>query len=146
MQRRQAEQARADLDLSKLEVLRDQVKEDPANVSKWQVAVDQLEMVADAGANPLIAPRLAALRQEVEAGLADAQRDQQLLEELQEILISHGMAGAAFPDLIADAFRDGGMDFEADDPTPAVHRLLSRPEVVRTELTGFLDLLAGQRT
>ena len=125
------EQAAAiDRVVGQADTLRDQARANPEDLSRWQVAlaaVEQAEAAGDAGA----APRLLALRTEVQAGLDAAQRDKALLDRLVDIRSAEAddPDGSITDRDYADAFREAGIDLATLPPAEAGAKIKARPAV-----------------
>ncbi len=120
--------------------LRDQATENPEDVTRWHVAlaaVKQAEAAGDASA----APRLLALRDEIQAGLDAAQRDKTLLDRLVDIRSAEADDGdgSVTDHDYAEAFRAAGIDLAKLTPAEAGARIKARPPSVAIALASALD-------
>ena len=120
--------------------LRDQAKENPEDVTRWQVAlaaVNQAEAAGDAAATP----RLLALREEVHAGLDAARRDKTLLDRLVDIRSAEAddWDGSISDADYAEAFRAGGIDVARLPAAEAGAKIKARPPSVAMALATALD-------
>ena len=100
--------------------LRDQAKGNPEDVARWQVALAAVKQ-AEAAGDEAAAPRLLALREEIQAGLDAAQRDKTLLDRLVDIRSAEAddRDGSISDRDYADAFREAGIDVARLSPAEA---------------------------
>ena len=126
--------------------LRDQAKENPEDVTRWQVALAAVKQ-AEAAGDEAAAPRLLALREEIQAGLDAAQRDKTLLDRLVDIRSAEAddQDGSISDRDYADAFREAGIDVARLSPAEAGARIKARPPSVATALASALDDWASVR-
>jgi eukaryotic-like serine/threonine-protein kinase len=126
--------------------LRDQATGNPEDVARWQVALAAVKQ-AEAAQDELAAPRLLALREEVQTGLDAAQRDKTLLDCLVDIRSAEadGRDGSDTDVAYADAFRAAGIDVAELPPAEVVARIKARPPSVAMALAGALDDWAATR-
>ena len=83
--RQRIEQAAAiDRVVGQADTLREQASANPEDLPRWQVALAAVKQ-AEAAGDEAAAPRLLALRTEIQAGLDAAQRDKTLLDRLVDI-------------------------------------------------------------
>ena len=145
--RQRMEQAAAtDRVVGQAVTLRDQALDQPEEISRWQVAlaaIHQAEAAGDQGA----APRLQALRTEVQAGLDAARRDKTLLEHLADIRSAEAddPDGSVTDHDYADAFSEAGIDLASLPPEEAGAKMKARPPSVTLALAAALDDWAGIR-
>ncbi len=120
--------------------LRDQAKGNPEDVARWQVALAAVKQ-AEAAGDEAAAPRLLALREEIQAGLDAAQRDKTLLDRLVDIRSAEAddQDGSISDRDYADAFREAGIDVARLSPAEAGARIKARPPSVATALASALD-------
>ena len=93
-------------------------------------------------------PHIDNLRDEIQAGLEQAERTARLRRELVEIRANQGEedAGPERTDLAyAAAFQAAGLDLDALEPAEFARRLSQQPEAVAIELAAFLDDWSAQR-
>ena len=111
-ERQQIEQAAAsDRVVSRADTLLKEASANPEDLTRWQVAlaaVKQAEAAGDRGA----APRLLALRTQIQAGLDAAQRDKTLLDRVVAIRAAEAddPDGSITDHDYAEAFREAGID------------------------------------
>ena len=144
--KRTEEAAAIDRVVGQAETLRNQARANPEDLSRWEVAlaaVEQAEAAGDAGA----APRLLALRTEVQAGLDAARRDKALLDRLVDIRSAEAddPDGSITDRDYADAFREAGIDLATLPPAEAGAKIKARPPSVAAGLAGALDDWAAIR-
>ena len=118
----------------------DQAKGNPEDVARWQVALAAVKQ-AEAAGDEAAAPRLLALREEIQAGLDAAQRDKTLLDRLVDIRSAEAddQDGSISDRDYADAFREAGIDVARLSPAEAGTRIKARPPSVATALASALD-------
>jgi serine/threonine-protein kinase len=148
LQQRSARAAAVAKVLSEASTLRDLAKgrpEDPAGWSRALVAVKQAEGAA--GEDGDASRWLAALRAEVEAGAAAAERDRLLLDRLIDIRSAKAddRDGWATDSAYTGAFREAGIDVAALTPPEAGARIKARPAAVAVPLAAALDDWAAVR-
>jgi serine/threonine-protein kinase len=146
LQQRHARAAAVARVVAQAETLRDQALAEPENVSRWQVALAAVEQ-AEAGADAMAQEQLLALRTEIAAGLAAAERDRALLERLVDIRSDEkdDPRGIATSAAYAAAFREAGIDLARLKPAEAGAMIQSHPPSVVLGLTGALDEWAAIR-
>ena len=116
--------------------LRDKARRDADDPAAWRDALAALERAEGQGP----ADRVAALRDEIQAGLDEAERDARLRQELVEVRANQQDAGLAGTDAAyATAFRTAELDLDALEPAEFARRLRRQPEAVVVELSAFLD-------
>ena len=115
-------------------------KGNPEDVARWQVALAAVKQ-AEAAGDLAAAPRLLALREEIQAGLDGAQRDKALLDRLVDIRSAEAddLDGSISDRDYADAFREAGIDVARLSPAEAGARIKARPPSVATALASALD-------
>ena len=92
------------------------------------------------GGEPESAHRLAALRNEVQAGLVAARRDRTLLDALADVRTSKEDLGTAGADAAyARAFREAGLDVDGVPPAEVGAALKARPASVAVAAAAALD-------
>jgi serine/threonine-protein kinase len=148
LQERSARAAAVSKVLSEALTLRDLAKgrpEDPAGWSRALVAVKQAEGAA--GDDGEATRRLTALRAEVEAGSAAAERDRTLLDRLIDIRSAEAddRSGWATDSAYSAAFGDAGIDLAALTPLEAGAKIKTRPAAVAVALAAALDDWAALR-
>ncbi len=126
--------------------LRDQAEANPEDLARWQVAlaaVQEAEVAGHAGA----APRLLALRTEIQAGLDAAQRDKALLDRLIDIRSAGAddVDGSATEAAYANAFREAGIDVASLTPAEVGSNLKARRASLVLGLAVALDDWASIR-
>ena len=85
-------------------------------------------------------PEVEVLREEIRAGLEEAERDVRLRQELVEVRANQYDVGPEGTDAAyATAFRDAGLDLDALEPAEFARRLGRQPEAVVIEVSAFLD-------
>jgi serine/threonine-protein kinase len=119
--------------------------EDPAGWGRALVAVKQAEGAA--GEDGEASRRLAALRAEVEAGAAAAERDRTLLDRLIDIRSAKAddRDGWATDSAYSAAFVEAGIDVAALPPAEAGAKIKARPVAVTVPLAAALDDWAAVR-
>ncbi len=126
--------------------LRDQARANPADLSRWEVALAAVEQ-AEAGGNALAHDRLLDLHRKVQARLDAARRDQALLDRLVDIRSAEAddRDGSTADAAYADAFGEAGIDFAGQAPAEAAAKIKARPPSVALTLAGGLDDWAAVR-
>ena len=126
--------------------LRDQARENPEDVARWQVALAAVNQ-AETAQNELAARRLLALREEIQAGLDGAQLDKTLLDRLVDIRSAEAddLDGSITDHDYAEAFRAAGIDVAKVLPAEAGANIKARPPSVAMALAGALDDWASIR-
>ncbi len=133
-------EAASDRVVSRADTLLKEASANPEDLTRWQVAlaaVKQAEAAGDRGA----APRLLALRTQIQAGLDAAQRDKTLLDRVVAIRA----AEADDPDGLitdhdyAEAFRAAGIDFGSPNAAEAGAKIKARRPSVALALATALD-------
>jgi serine/threonine-protein kinase len=146
LQQRQARAAAVDQVLARASLLRDLAREHADDPARWQVALAAIDQAASAAGSEA-RPRLAALRDEIQAGSQDSEADRRLLERLIDIRSAeaddHG--GSASDANYTEAFREAGLDLAALTPAEAASRIRSRPQPVVAALLAALDDWADVR-
>ena len=100
----------------------------------WRDALAALERVEGQG------PEVEVLRDEIQAGMKEAERGIRLRQELVEIRANQEDVGLKGTDAAyATAFRDAGLDLDALEPAEFARRLTRQPEAVVIEVSAFLD-------
>ena len=126
--------ARADRLLAEAILLRDQARERPDEVDRWERAREAVDRIAE-DLGPSAPGSLAALRREVEAGREAAAADRDLLARLVDIrsAMADDPDGSATDAAYAEAFAAAGIDPDRGDPaeagagSPAARRRRPRP-------------------
>ncbi|MGO9470013.1 MAG: tetratricopeptide repeat protein [Isosphaeraceae bacterium] len=140
---RQARAARTELALKEATLLRDQAARAREDVAKWQAAAREIELAGNAlaeGGEPQSARRLAALRNEVQAGLGAARRDRTLLDALADVRTSKEDLGTSGADAAyARAFREAGLDVDGVPPAEVGAVLKARTAPVAVAVAAALD-------
>ena len=140
---RQARAAQVELGLNEATLLHDQALNEPDDLGRWQAAgeaVKRVEMALRDDANAQARLRLGDLRREVEAGVAAARRDRELLDALAEIRSGHlGLKPGVTDMAYAEAFRRVGLDVDALTPAEAADRLRGLPAGVVLQVLPSLD-------
>jgi serine/threonine-protein kinase len=112
-------------------------------LGEWDRALSEVkqaeDLLASGEADPALAARAAAVREELQRGRADAAAERKLLVMLERFrgeYATHGKAQRA-DDAFAAAFRDFGLDLDKVEPGQAVARLAGRPG--SAEIAAALD-------
>src|SRR6516164_2016655 len=139
-------EAASDRVVSRADTLLKEASANPEDLTRWQVAlaaVKQAEAARDEGA----APRLLALRTEIQAGLDAARRDKALLDRLVNICLANpeDQDGSATESAYAKAFREAGIDLASLPAAEAGAKIRTRHASVVLGLTGALDDWAAIR-
>ena len=126
------------LALREATLLRDQAAAAPEDVSRWEAALQGLEV--EGREQPGRAALLAGLTREVQAGLAAAHRDRALLDAVAEVRsgkVDLGLSGtdAAY----ARAFGDARLDPDSAPPAAVGAALRARPSAVAVAAASALD-------
>jgi eukaryotic-like serine/threonine-protein kinase len=126
--------------------LRDQAEANPEDLARWQVALAAVQE-AEAAGHADAAPRLLALRSEIQAGLEAARRDRALLDRLIDIrsAAADDVDGSATEAAYANAFREAGIDLANLSPAEAGSKLKARRASVVLGLAVALDDWASIR-
>jgi serine/threonine-protein kinase len=142
-QQAQARAARVDRLLAEARLLRDQARERPEDVARWERAQESVDRVAQE-IGPSSVP-LAELRRDVEAGQAAAESDRDLLARLVDIRSAEADEpdGSATDAAYAHAFADAGIDLDGGDPAEAGAKVARRPAPVAAAMVAALDDAAG---
>ena len=100
----------------------------------WRDALAALERAEGQG------PEVEVLRDEIQAGMKEAERGIRLRQELVEIRANQQDVGIEGTDAAyATAFRDAGLDLDALEPAEFARGLRRQPEAVIIEVSAFLD-------
>ncbi|MGL4444475.1 MAG: tetratricopeptide repeat protein, partial [Alsobacter sp.] len=129
--------------------LRDQARENPEDLASWRVALAAVKQ-AEAAQDELAAARLLALREEIQAGLDDAVRDNALLDALIQIRRSSAIESgsvdrSATEAAYASAFSAAGHDPDKSPPSEIAARFRARPPGVSLAVAVALDDWAAAR-
>jgi tetratricopeptide (TPR) repeat protein len=149
-QQRAERQARVDLAVREVEVLRSAAQQAGDDPTRWTKAVDAARSVerllADAR-DELTRKRGAMLVDSVVAEARTAENDRTMLDRLIEIRSgrSDDPDGRATDAAYAAAFREAGIDLVAMPPTEAGAKIRARPATVAVALATGLDDWAGVR-
>ncbi len=136
IQQRQQQAARFAQVLAETNALRDKARRDVDDPAAWRDALAALERAEGHGP----AEQVVALRNEIQAGLDEAERDARLRQTLVEVRANQQDVGAAATDgAYATAFRDAELDPDSLEPAEIARRLGRRRETVVIELAAFLD-------
>ncbi len=134
LQQRQQHAARLAQVLAEATALRDRARRDAGDPGGWREALAALERAEGRG------PEIEVLRDEIQAGLKQAERDVRLRQELVEVRANQLDVGVEGTDAAyATAFRDAGLDLEALKPDEFARRLKRQAGAVVIELSAFLD-------
>jgi serine/threonine-protein kinase len=146
LRQRQARAAAVERVVGQTETLLNQAREQPEDLSRWQVALAAAEQV-ESGGDATAHGRLLELRTEIQAGLGAAQRDRTLLDRVIDIRSAEAddPDGSVTDHDYADAFREAGIDFAGLTPAEAGARIRARPPSVALELAAALDEWARVR-
>ena len=143
LHQRQARASQVELALNEATLLRDQAREAPDEIGRWQAtgeAIRRVEVALGDDGNALARLRLGDLRREVEAGASAARRDREWLDALAEIRSGHLGARPSVTDVAyTEAFRRAGIDVDLLAPAEAVDRLRARPAAVVLQVLPYLD-------
>ncbi len=134
LQQRQQRAARFAQVLAEARALRDRAVREAGDPAAWRDALAALERAEGRG------PEVEALRDEIQAGLDEAERGVRLRQELVEVRANQQDVGAEGTDAAyAAAFRDAGLDLDALEPDEFARRLGRQPAAVVIEVSAFLD-------
>ena len=134
LQQHQQRAARLGQVLAEATALRDRARREAGDPGAWRDAHAALERAAGEG------PEVEVLRDEIQAGLKEAERGVRLRQELVEVRANQLDVGAEGTDAdYATAFRDAGLDLDALEPAEFARRLRRQPEAVAIEVSAFLD-------
>src|SRR5262249_52955677 len=133
-QQQQARSARVDRMLAEAALLRDQARERPEDVARWEKAREAEGRIAEE-LGPSAAP-LAGRGREVEGGQKAAEADRALLGRLVDIRSAQAddPDGSATDAAYADAFGGAGIDPDGGDPAEAGANVARRPAPVAVDL------------
>jgi eukaryotic-like serine/threonine-protein kinase len=140
LQQRAEQAAIAGQVVGRAETLLGQARENPEDLSRWQVALTAVEQ-AEVARGEIARTRLLALRSEIEAGLEAAQRDKTLLDRMVDIRSAEAddRDGSATDADYGDAFREAGIDVANLPPAKVGARIKDRPPSLALALAGALD-------
>ena len=120
--------------LAEATALRDRASREAGDPAAWRDALAALERAEVQG------PEVEVLRDEIQAGRKEAERDVRLRQELVEVRANQYDVGTDGTDVAyATAFRDAGLDLDALEPAEFARRLRRQPEAAVVELSAFLD-------
>jgi serine/threonine-protein kinase len=148
LQQRQARAAAVDRVLARAATLRDEARANPDDPARWRVAMAAVQQAEGALGNESEARRrLAALRDEVQAGADAVDRDRVLHDRLVDIRSAKAddPDGSATDAAYADAFREAGLDLATLAPAEAGAKIKARPPAVALALAAALDDWAAVR-
>ena len=120
----------------------------PDEPARWQTAVAAIKQAEGVAVNDRkAASQLSALRREVEAGAAAAERDRVLLERLVDIRSTRAEDSddSNLDAAYEEAFRTAGYDLKTQPAEAAGRRALARPRAVAQALAAAIDELAADR-
>jgi serine/threonine-protein kinase len=136
LQQRHDRAARFAQVLAEASALRDKARRDVDDPAAWRDALAALKRAEGQGP----ADQFADVRDEIQKGLDEAERDGRLRQTLVEIRANHEDVGPAGTDAAyATAFRAAELDLDALEPAELGRRLRRRREAVAVELSAFLD-------
>ncbi len=136
LQQRQHQAARFAQVLAETKALRDKARRDADDPTAWRDALAALERAESQGP----AGQVKDLRDEIRAGLDEAERDARLRQAIVEIRANQEDVGPDGTDAAyATAFHAAEMDLDALEPAELARRLSRRREAVVIELSAFLD-------
>jgi serine/threonine-protein kinase len=122
--------------LAEATALRDKARREAGGSAAWRDALAALERAE--GQRP--GDQAATLRDEIQAGLDEAERDARLRQELVDIRANQEDVGLEDTDeAYAAAFRAARLDLKTLEPAEFARRLRRQPEAVVIELSAFLD-------
>ncbi len=134
LQQHQQRAARLAQVLAGARALRDRAVREAGDPAAWREALAAVERAEGQG------PEVEALRDEVRAGLDEAERGARLRQDLVEVRANQYDVGNEGTDAAyAAAFREAGLDLDALGPAEFARRLRQRPPAVVVELSAFLD-------
>jgi hypothetical protein len=138
--------AAVDRVVGQTETLRDQVKANPEDLARWQVALAAVRQ-AEAARDEAARPRLLALRTEIQAGLDAAQRDRALLDRVVAIRSAEAddPYGSITDHDYAEAFHEAAIDLATLPPDEPAAKIRARPASVVLGLAAALDDWVGIR-
>jgi serine/threonine-protein kinase len=143
LHQRQARAAQVDLTLNEATLLRDQARAAADDLARWQAAREasrRVEVALGEDGDPRARRRLAALRREIDDGMAAAHRDRELLDALADIRSTQVDLGPREADAsYAEAFRRAGIDIDILPQAEAADHIRARPRAVALQLAGYLD-------
>ncbi len=133
---RQAHAAKRDQVLAETKALLKKAQGDASDPVPWRDALAALGRVEDQGHEP----RIDALRDEIQAGLDDAERTTTLRRELVEVCANQQDVEVESTDSgYSSAFQAAGLDLDTLEPAEFARRMRRQPEGVVVELAAFLD-------
>jgi serine/threonine-protein kinase len=136
LHQRQQQSARFAQILAEATALRDKARREAGGPAAWRDALAALERAEVQN----VGGQAAALRDEIHAGLDDAERDARLRQELVDIRANQEDVGLEDTDAAyAAAFRAARLDLASLEPAEFARRLRLEPEAVVIELSAFLD-------
>jgi serine/threonine-protein kinase len=140
LQQRAARAAAAQRVIDQVATLLAQAVARPEEIQRWEVALAGVEQ-ADPAGDPNTTRRLVALKEEIQAGLDAAQRDNALLDKLVDIRSAEAddQSGSATDVAYAGAFREAGIDLEKLPSAEAGAKIRARPPSVALALAAALD-------
>ena len=146
LQERQARAAAGQRVIDQVTTLQQHAVAQPEDIRRWKVALAAVEQ-ADTAGDPKTKAQLVALRNQIQAGLAAAQRDKALLDRLVDIRSAKedDRYGSATDAAYAGAFRDAGIDLVALPPAQVGAKIQARPSTVAVSLSAALDDWAAVR-
>ncbi len=134
LQQHQQRAARSAQVLAEARALRDRAAREAGDPAAWREALAAVGRAEGRG------PEVEALRDDIRAGLDEAERGARLRQELVEVRANQYDVGLEGTDAAyAAAFRDAGLDLGALEPAELARRLRRRPQAVVVELSAFLD-------
>jgi serine/threonine-protein kinase len=141
-----ARAARVDRLLAEARLLRNQARERPEDVARWEKAREVLGRAAEELGPSAEAP-LAEMRREVEAGLGAAEADRDLLARLVDIRSAQAddLDGWSTDAAYAAAFATAGIDPDGGPATEVGALVARRPEPVARAVVTALDHWAEVR-
>jgi eukaryotic-like serine/threonine-protein kinase len=146
IQQRAARAAAGQRVIDQVTTLQEQAIDHPEEIQRWEVALAAVEQANPAG-DANTKAQLAALHEEIRAGLEVAQRDKALVDRLVDIRSAEAddPDGSETDAAYAEAFRAAGIELAKLPPADAGARMMARPTSVATALAGALDDWAAIR-
>lgn len=148
VQQRSARAAARAKVLGEAGALRDLARGRPEDVARWRTALAAVERAEGvAVGDPEAVRQLAALRDDLQAGVDAAERDRLLLDRLVDIRSAKAddRDGSTTDAAYADAFRAAGLDLATLSPEAAGRTIKARPPSVSLALAAALDDWAAVR-
>ena len=145
LQQRAAQVAAGERVIDQVTTLQGQALAQPEDIQRWEVALAAVEQ-ADPAGDPSSLAQLRTIREQIQAGLEAARRDQKLLDRLIDIRsAADDPDGSTTDAAYADAFREARIDLASLRPAEAGSKIKARPASVALALAAALDDWAAVR-